>query len=610
MRRVRAISVQRAGLFGWNGEKIDVRRRYTMDYRHSRYVGPVDDDQVGQVSRQSGHWIRSKRSGRGRLAVEVFQILAVLALGLVPIDRARAQQDPPAKAEVPKDAVPKEAAPQEALSARYRFTERYSLTDDPAKPELVNEYQVAMRGTYKTVTDKPQGAPERSESSSHLIYTERAAKVTKIGELSDAVRRYTQFRLKSTMQISPAKPPLFEGLTIWYHRRPGEDPQIFSRTKDRPLRELEFGQIALQLFLPQLTAIFPPTPIRVGDDWHIPTQLARYLVSETPDPQNYALDGTLLEVRKATKGTALIAKIGVRGEFDISEKQCAVAADIYFTFEPREAAAAPVGAATSRVKPVEKIVDAPGWVSRVLMTQQSLTPIPQTDGQLRETTTFELDLERRRQPATPNMAGDANNAAFLTQDVPNADEANSWLVYDDPQKTFHFRHPQDLRLEPRNEDSNLLGLTDRHYRGSHLLVFQLLPKEANPERERQLRDPDYHRRTLYSDWEKRQQEVVKGAIGWLPEADWLPLKRKVYRIEAATKPPGAAANAERLYCDYYLVLFNTDQTVVVKAFASEDHLRFRDQAEAVIKSFQFGSSEQQQPPSPAATQTPPPKPPF
>jgi hypothetical protein len=164
-----------------------------------------------------------------------------------------------------------------------------------------------------------------------------------------------------------------------------------------------------------------------------------------------------------------------------------------------------------------------------------------------------------------------------------------------------------LRLGPREMGPNVVELVDRQHRG-YVLVFTILPKEATPERERENRDPDFHRRTFYSDWEKLDPEVVKGPTGWLPEADWLlPVKRKVYRIELAAKPPEAGANDQRIYIDDYLVLFTTgdNRTVVVKAFAKEDHIHFREQVEAVIKSFQFGPSEGQ-PMSPAVTPTPTP----
>ncbi len=117
---------------------------------------------------------------------------------------------------------------------------------------------------------------------------------------------------------------------------------------------------------------------------------------------------------------------------------------------------------------------------------------------------------------------------------------------------------------PENGDPNIVGLVDRQFRGSYSLVFHLLPKEANPERERQIRDPDFHRRTLFASWEKRSPGGRSRSRRLATGSGLAPAKRKVYRIEAATKQPGADANGQRLYCDYYLVLFTTNQTVVVR----------------------------------------------
>ncbi len=132
----------------------------------------------------------------------MFQILTVLGflgLGLVATGTAWAQDTPPKKAEelrgVPaggQGPAPAEA-PVDALSVRYRFTEKYATTEDPKNPELISEYKVACRATVKTVTEKPQGAPAQSQTSSQMIYTERPAKVGRLGEVTHAVRRYDTF---------------------------------------------------------------------------------------------------------------------------------------------------------------------------------------------------------------------------------------------------------------------------------------------------------------------------------------------------------------------------------------------------------------------------------
>ena len=65
------------------------------------------------------------------------------------------------------------------LSTRYKFLERYQAAGDgkaaaPQHPGEIGQYRVASRDVIRVVTDKPQGAPDRQESSVQVIYTERA----------------------------------------------------------------------------------------------------------------------------------------------------------------------------------------------------------------------------------------------------------------------------------------------------------------------------------------------------------------------------------------------------------------------------------------------------
>jgi hypothetical protein len=352
--------------------------------------------------------------------------------------------------------------------------------------------------------------------------------------------------------------------------------------------------------------------IRVGDKWPIPVPLARNLLGDTPDPkEDYKLDGTLIEVHKGASALGLTAVIDITGEFTVSDRLSRVKARIDFDFDPTAVGPARVATGTSPKsagasgKSAETIIKAKGWVSHLALGQTFLNFIPDTDDRLKVTADYKLNVWRRRLPSAPNAAGGAQGVPLSVPDpAPTANEDNSWLTYDDPMGRFRFRHPQDLRLEPGMVDPNIVGLIDRQFHKNCALSIWLLPKEANTER-----DPEFHRRSLYSMWEKQNKEVVGDSVGWLPEADWKPRKRKVHRIEAAVREMGAAANAPRIYWDNYLVLFDTNQTVVVTARTDEDHLQFRDQSEAVIKSLELAPSEGQ-PKGPAATQAPAPKPPL
>jgi len=591
----------------------------------------------------------------------------LIGLGVGPIATARAvAQDPPPKAEPPKQLTPVPAPPDaqkesppvaappdaqkestpvaappdaqkeskpgssEALSVRYLFTETYSPNEDPEKRYLVTQYRVGVLETLKAVRDKAQGAPERFETSRRMIYTERAAQVSRTGDVTTAVRQYDAVRTKEIAPLHPLKPPFLQGLRIWYHHRRGEKPQILSLSSDRPLRESEYDAISEEVFVPQLMALLPPTPRRVGDTWEIPRVIARTVWGELPDANDYELTGSLIEVRKAASGTSLTAVIGISGRFTLRVGPNSFNARIDFTFEPGRVVTRPAGSGespkaadsgtdTGRGRRNEGIIDAKGSISHALMAQRLENPIPESDGRLKQSLTKELELWR--QPlavAATTPAGGSNPTLTIPASPPTADEANSWLVYNDPQGRFHFRHPQELRPAPGGSiDVNTVELTDPQLNGIDALIVHIEPKDAVTARDRQNRDPDFHRRDHYARWEKAHQDVVHGSTEWLPDSEWNPFKRKVYRIEAALKTTGEkAATTPRVYYDFYLVLFNNNESIQVTAMTvRDDHLTYRKQAETLIKNFQFGRAEGEEranpvTPSPSAppSRPPPPRP--
>ena len=77
-------------------------------------------------------------------------------------------------------------------------------------------------------------------------------------------------------------------------------------------------------------------------------------------------------------------------------------------------------------------------------------------------------------------------------------------------------------------------------------------------------------------------------MGWLPEQEWTPLKRRVYRYEAAVK----SDNASRFYQDDYLILFASGDHFHIKAITNrDDHLVFRNQTEELIRGIELGPSD-------------------
>jgi hypothetical protein len=533
--------------------------------------------------------------------IQGLAVLAVIAGGLVQPFQSDGQE-PAVKGEAVQQAAP--AQPPESdepLSTKYRFTEKYGVVEDPTKPELITQYMVASVETIRTDTETAQGAPERAEYTYQTIYTERPAQVSKLGDVTDAVRRYDVFRIvKSTFSPPAYNPPLLKDLTIWWKLIPGRMPQIQSLTGGHPIRAPEYVPIVSQLFVPQLTAILPRISTRVGDAWRIPRSDGQKLLGKLPDLGEYALDATLAEVHKAGSGATLTAVIEISGQVELEQGPGAVRARMEFEFEPP-----PVGTAEipspldtrATTKPAaakgadtlagqKSEVIARGRISKLLMNRSLWIPIP-GDDRLKQIVTRELNLERRLLTPSSGAGGRATPLPPATT-PPAATRANSWVLYDDPQGRFQFQYPQELQMiHGGQERPDQIELVDQHARGADALVIVVLPRQSDSVQSRQSRNPDAQIRSLRSTWEKQHQNVVEGPAGWLSNEVWAPLKRRVHRFEAALKPTGDAA-APRVYWDYYTVLFTTNDGVAVTGMTSrDDHLVFRNQVEDVIKSFDF-----------------------
>ena len=68
----------------------------------------------------------------------------------------------------------------------------------------------------------------------------------------------------------------------------------------------------------------------------------------------------------------------------------------------------------------------------MLMAWVVSNPIDDGDGRLKQTVTYELNLERRRNAVTSDAAGTQNILLTIPEPLPVADEANSWLVHKTP----------------------------------------------------------------------------------------------------------------------------------------------------------------------------------
>jgi hypothetical protein len=567
---------------------------------------------VAGRSRRLGRSTRQGRCPAVRIGSQnpVTSAVVVLLVALVLVGRSKPALG---QTQEPAAANPAEpAADNQDVGLRYRFLESYSASDNPTKPELLIQYQVGYRETVKLTREKPQGAPDQDHVSSQCIYTERVAKLAKGGSVTDVVRRYDKVNLKTSLDIPRYKTKPLEGMTVLFRRQPRSLPQVVCLTSDRQLRQQEYILVVQQAFLPTLASILPRKPSRVGDTWTVPREAASALLGEDPNEEDYDLTAEILEVRKNGSGPSMVAVIGVKGQLVVSEGPSGINAKLQFTFLPSEVTAPPRARAdgeTTKEKAsgtpaspggrVEAAIDAKGYISKVSMAQEITAPLPGNDGRLKQNIRRDLVLERK-----VVQAGELTVLLEVPSPEPAADVKNSWLIYDDPLGRFHLLHPQELRVANSYPDGGI-DLLDRRPDGQDAIQVSLNSKTGDPQRDRLAADPIQAKKKLEDQWKQRGEKVVPGPSGWLPEADWSPLKRKVYRIEAALIPESDRSTASgRIYVDHYIVQFTRNEVLVVAALTTRDpHMQFRESAESIIKFFEFGPSESSLPAAPTRVPT-------
>jgi hypothetical protein len=396
------------------------------------------------------------------------------------------------------------------------------------------------------------------------IYTERPGELYTDGTVLAAVRRYDAFRLPPVPNAKPSDPRPLEGLTVWYEKK-GGDPLVLSLTEGRSLRDREFGIISRQMFLPGLVAVLPQLPSRVGDRWRVPQGAARILLGPQSAGDELVL-ASFKELRTAAKGTDLVAI------FSVTAQSTPYQAEIQFTFARP---APPTDDSQGST------VVAHGCITEIRSAQSLTTPLPESNGRLRQTQTRELILARVRDDQAP---------LTVPNPKPTPTQNNSWLVYIDPRRRFHLRHPQSFADDspPGGEEAILVKYRQE---GPDVFNLHVQVQTGDAAADRRNLDPEFQLKELQEKWRLDRQDAVMGSRGWLPEADWQPAGMKVYRLEAILRGQGAAG-AQRLHLDWYLVLTSRAESLIVTAETVQDSpLEFRKEAEAIIKTFRFGMPE-------------------
>jgi len=467
------------------------------------------------------------------------------------------------------------------LSKRFRFVERYSDSDTKDQPEVIGQYRVITRDTVRSSTETERGAPKRQETTQETAYRERAVKVIGGDEVEAGVRAYDQFRLNPRPKSRASRLDPLKDLTVWIEMREGDDPLILSQVEGRNLHEDEYAIIRREIFVPQLTAVLPSVPSRVGDRWSVSKEGANVLAGTSALP----LMGSLQQIRRAEDGEHWEAVIAVTGRSPIRPQAPSLAlnARLIFRFTPP---AQPAEEAEDKEKePEQNIVDVVGSVVELRMATAASSPLP-PQGRLHETITRELIVER-----ILNDSGEPINAPAET---PETTPENSWLVYEDPEAKFHFSYPQDFR--PGRQPDELSVVLVRHQVGGpDALEIQRIIPTGDAQVDNLNRDPFFHLKTLKEQWDQARYRVIPGPQAWLPDADWAPSKRRVFRAEAVLMGEGSASGRttskekERVHNNFYFVQFGGKENLVVTSNTVQDPATpYRNEVEQIIKTFEFG----------------------
>lgn len=522
---------------------------------------------------------RCRCGGAGTGVGRTFAVMAGAALLFIATAGAGAQQ--PAAA---PGADPGGGENDLALSYRYRFSEKYDVVEDANQPDVIVQYQVGAIETMRVEIEKANGAPDREEVKYRTIYTERPAKVGRQGEVVDAVRRYDSFRVASARPDHARYARFFKDLGVWYHLRPGSVPEFICTTKDRPIRQDEYNMMVEQTSFPRLMAVMPPPgrPVRLQDTWQVSRHGALALLGRLPDDGEIQLEGTLVAVRKAAQGTAHEAIVEIAGEIDEMQGLGTLDARVTFVFEPPPAPAAPAAGAPAGEDRGRKagVLEARGYISKLQMGRRYSEPIDRS-GRLQRISTRELILARRLIAGT---GGGQVAPLSIPTPPPTADQANSWILYDDARGQYHLRYPQEFRAQP--DPSGQLVLNRGAASNNPDLLFVDVLAKNDPRKT----NPQAFVKSLHDEWTTRGLETIgRGQAGWLPEKDWAPRHRKIFHFEEAYKDPESNA---RLYLDAYQILTTRSEGFqLVGLTRRDDHIVFRNDIEKILVTFDPGPSE-------------------
>lgn len=508
-------------------------------------------------------------------------LMRLTRLGLILLAAPARAQEPapavPAQAEGPalpaageNAGVMPGARPFVDLTHRYRFSEQYFARDAAAAPGLIGAYRVTARETFREDSGAP--APARPARVRQVEYIERPSEVSGLGTVVATMRTYERLQSVPEESAGDSSVPLLNGLTVWYRPQRDALPQILS-LEGRRLREREYDLAAHQIFLPGLSALLPGNSVRIGDTWRIPHKAVQALLAE-PETRATTLTGRFQELRRPLVGAGLQAAFAITGRIQTPLAETLVNAEVVFTFSTPRA-----GDAAKKVND-DALVDARGAITDLRMARVAQGNLPGPDGGPGRKFRVEQQvvLERRLGGLGPVVRGTAPTT------TPPATVANSWLTYNDPKGRFSFQHPQDLLPPSRGQSTpesspNSIFLTKGGSEGRDLVQIEVFTDR---------REPEALKANLDSMWQRAQGDVIRGGEEWLPPLDWPSMK--VYRIEAALKPPFRGPRAQRIHFDAYLLQLADDTSMTAIATTTRDAVpAFRRDIEQMLKTIRLGT---------------------
>ena len=462
------------------------------------------------------------------------------------------------------------------LTHRFRFSEQYTTREGAAGPELVGPYRVTIQETLRESVDAAQGAA-RPPSVRQVEYIERPAEVSGIGAVTATIRTYERF-LSRPEDPHASGAPLLEGLTVWYRPRRDALPQLIS-LEGRRLREREYDLASHQIFVPGLTAILPSGAVRIGDSWRVQPKAVQALLGE-PEVRGDSLVGKFVGLRRPPGGGATMqAVFSLTGRIPTAVAETLVNAEIVFTFAPT-----PTDRGTEPARKSasgdDSLIDARGAITDLRLARVAQGVLPAAAGA--EPQKFRAEqhvvLERKLGGLGPVIRGIAPTT------TPPPTVANSWLTYTDPKGRFSFQHPQDLLPPTRGQvtsaaNPNAIFLIKLSPEGRDLIQMEVFG---------QRREPQALQETLKAMWQRSQADVIAGAEEWLPAIDWPSMK--VFRIEAALKPPLRGTRVPRIHFDAYLLQLADDTSMTVIATTTRDAVpSYRRDVEQMLKTIRLNT---------------------